>query len=170
MAEDRTSTPVIALSPSEARFVTKPPLGAKTIKHALQSGELVTRNSEGARPCQGRGRGFESLRPLQVSRREGRDVVTLNMNAASLYMKRRRSLRLSRRRRRMPSANRYVIAAKLRLNSCEISAPIDSSSESAPGTVVHCGEEWRPSPRRLAAISSSIARRSVSSIRWGASK
>ncbi|SIO24752.1 hypothetical protein SAMN05443247_03124 [Bradyrhizobium erythrophlei] len=41
MAEDRTSTPVIALSPTEARFVTKPPLGAKTIKHALQSGELV---------------------------------------------------------------------------------------------------------------------------------
>ena len=109
------------------------------------------------------------LAPLSF-RREGRDVVTLNMNAASLYMKRRRSLRLSRRRRRMPSANRYVIAAKLRLNSCEISAPIDSSSESAPGTVVHCGEEWRPSPRRLAAISSSIARRSVSSIRWGASK
>ncbi len=41
MAEDRTATPVIALSPTEARFVTKPPLGAKTIKHALQSGELV---------------------------------------------------------------------------------------------------------------------------------
>jgi hypothetical protein len=81
-----------------------------------------------------------------------------------------RLTRLVWRRRRMPSANRYVIAAKLRLNSCEISAPIDSSSESAPGTVVHCGEEWRPLPRRLAAISSSIARRSVSSIRWGASK
>ena len=28
MAEDRTSVPIIALSPKEARFVTRPPLPA----------------------------------------------------------------------------------------------------------------------------------------------
>jgi hypothetical protein len=41
MPEDRTSLPVIALSPKEARFVTRPPLPAKTLKTALASGELV---------------------------------------------------------------------------------------------------------------------------------
>jgi hypothetical protein len=41
MAEDRTSVPVIALSPSEARLVTRPPLPAKTLKAALANGELV---------------------------------------------------------------------------------------------------------------------------------
>jgi hypothetical protein len=41
LAEDRTSVPAIALSPSEARFVTRPPLPAKTLKAALADGELV---------------------------------------------------------------------------------------------------------------------------------
>ncbi len=41
MVEDRTIVPVIALSPSEARFVTRPPLPAKTLRAAMASGDLI---------------------------------------------------------------------------------------------------------------------------------
>jgi hypothetical protein len=52
----------------------------------------------------------------------------------------------ARARGRTPNAKSYVIASKLCRNPEEISLAMDSSSESAPGAVVHCGEPWRPSP------------------------
>jgi hypothetical protein len=41
MVKDRTTVPAIALSPSEARFVTRPPIPMQTLRRALTNGELI---------------------------------------------------------------------------------------------------------------------------------